>query len=110
MRASTASAVRPPSTANGSIGVCRKRDFFFMRDTLNHKRRGLIRRTVTNPTDVLQEEEIGDRRQVHTGHGALSDRDVRLVPEADVRHLPGNEALHVGEECAPPGWIRRGRG
>ena len=27
----------PASTANGSIGVCRKRDFFFMRRTFNHK-------------------------------------------------------------------------
>ena len=30
MRARIWSAVSPASTANGSIGVCRKRDFFFM--------------------------------------------------------------------------------
>ncbi len=30
----SASAVRPASTTNGSIGVCRKRDFFFMRAQL----------------------------------------------------------------------------
>ena len=34
---SPASAVSPASTTNGSIGVCRKRDFFFMREQLNHK-------------------------------------------------------------------------
>jgi hypothetical protein len=32
MRARTWSALSPASTANGSIGVCRKRDFYFMRE------------------------------------------------------------------------------
>jgi hypothetical protein len=36
MRAITCSALSPGSTTNGSIGVCRKRDFFFMREQLNH--------------------------------------------------------------------------
>src|ERR1700674_5966536 len=70
----------------------------------------LIRRAVANPLDALQEEEVGDRRQLNARHGAPSDRAVRLVPQTDVRHLLGNEALHVGEESAPPNWIRRGRG
>src|SRR2546422_9448352 len=37
MRERTSSAERPASTTNGSTGVCRKRDFFFMRAQLNHK-------------------------------------------------------------------------
>src|SRR5438132_1490566 len=37
MRERTSSAERPASTANGSTGVCRKRDFFFMRAQLDHK-------------------------------------------------------------------------
>ncbi len=36
MRASSWSAESPGSTANGSIGVCRNRDFFVMRAQLNH--------------------------------------------------------------------------
>ncbi len=42
IRASTSSAVKPASTVNGSIGVWRKRDFFFMRAQLNHTSKTIL--------------------------------------------------------------------
>src|SRR4029077_11046899 len=40
IRVRSSSAEMPASTVNGSIGVCRKRDFFFMRAQLNHNLEG----------------------------------------------------------------------
>src|SRR5712692_1911507 len=69
MRESTSSAVRPASTANGSTGVCRKRDFFFMRGQLNHKcalkrvaEAEVERRTIRDRVAAIVSPRDADRR------------------------------------------------
>src|SRR5262245_9200492 len=66
-------------------------------------RRRLIRRTRRDPSHISQEVEIGERRQVHTGQRTLRHSKVRLVPEADIRHVLRDNPLHLLEECEPPG-------
>src|SRR5947209_3412077 len=111
IRATIWSAVRPPSTTNGSIGVCRKRDVFFViRRTLNHKKNSQLSRlrssdlpvwrrsldlltfaglkscaTSLGTRDVLEKHEIAERRDVDADERVLRDDEVGLVPEADVR-------------------------
>src|SRR5262252_5781725 len=85
MRARTCSALSPASTANGSIGACRKRDFFFMREQLNHRSEGLSdaeveRRAIAERAAAIVAERDacgeGQRREVR-------DDDVRRGLDAD---------------------------
>jgi hypothetical protein len=46
-----------------------------------------------------------DSRQARSG-----DRDVRLVPQADIRGIRGNSPLRLHEQPAALGLVRRNRG
>ncbi len=57
--------------------------------------------------DVLQEREVGDRRQPDAGEVGLEHRDVLLVPEADVGNVRGNQLLRPGIERPPRRDVHR---
>src|SRR6266699_2827250 len=111
MRASTCSALSPASTTNGSIGVCRKRDFFFMRCSLEHK-------TLSTTVDTGDTGE----RSYQTGLvlrvlGVLSGGEFSLVesptsersPDADVdrRAIGKTTAAIVSPRGADRGGERK---
>src|ERR671926_317288 len=97
MRARISSAVSPSSTANGSIGVCRKRDFFFMRRQLYRLKRS------TDP-EVDRRAIARDAAAVVTARGADRRGERKEVSGDDVRRqLAADRCLErVGAERARP--------
>src|SRR6478672_13237242 len=61
-------------------------------------RNRLIRRTRRNPGHVSEEVEVAKWRHVHAGERALRHCEVGLVPQADVRQIASDDALHLLEE------------
>src|SRR5436189_6479997 len=103
MRTSSSSADRPASTANGSIGVWRKRDFFFIRVTLYafdvRGSRFDLRRRSKGPPDARVERRAAARRSaVVPPRCAAGERQRQVVPEND-----------VGGEFAADGGLDRAR-
>src|SRR6185295_7169884 len=107
MRASTWSAVSPASTANGSIGVCRKRDFFFMRDQLNHNISMTVRSRLKRAADAhVRRDLIADHTAaVASPRRARADGEAREVPGHDVGGDlgSGRRLDRLGAERARPG-------
>src|SRR5439155_23989565 len=100
MRASTCSALSPASTTNGSIGVCRKRDFFFMRCSLEHK---TLSTTVESPTSERSPDADVDRRAIgKTTVAIVSPRGADRGGERRV--VAGDDA---GGELAAGGRFQR---
>ena len=46
--------------------------------------------------DVLEEQEVAERRQADAGERALRDDDVVCVPQADVGHVARDNPLDLG--------------
>src|SRR6266487_2555032 len=100
MRTSTCSALSPASTTNGSIGVCRKRDFFFMRCSLEHKSRST---TVESPASERSTDADVDRRAIgETTAAIVSPRCAQRGGEWKV--VAGDDA---GGELAAGGRFQR---
>src|SRR5688500_11582476 len=97
----SSSAVNPLSTVKGSIGVCRKRDFFFIRDNYMGGSRSLER--AADP----QIRGTGGlaRRAVAAPRRAGGDREAQRVAGDDVRRQFGADCrLDIVElETARPG-------
>src|SRR5262245_30341281 len=66
----------------------------------------LIRRT-RNPGNIPQEIEVGQRGHVHARQGALRDREIGLVPKADVRHVASHDPLHLPIQVEAAVLVRR---
>src|SRR5215212_6847599 len=93
MRERIWSALSPPSTVNGSTGVCRKRDFFFMRDDYSR----VLRRMLERAADA----QVRGRSTVRAGavmsnRSADSERERNEVAGNDVgRQFDAGRCLDV---------------
>src|SRR5437868_262581 len=67
----------------------------------------LIRRGGLYAGNISQEVEIRKRGEVHAGQRSLRDRDVRLVPQADVRHISRDQPLNLLIQLEPPRVVER---
>src|SRR5689334_5496593 len=67
-----------------------------------------VRRRKGSPRDILEEQQIGERRDADAAERPLRDHEVRFRPEADVRHLLGDTALDRAKELEPPARIQGG--
>src|SRR5688500_18390877 len=99
-----------------SVASVRKRSVGSNRDAANsgaaHNRTAtaLASRNGARARHMSEEVEVGDRRQTDAGERALRDREIRLVPQADVRQIGRENTLRLGEGQLAAFGVERGGG